>query len=219
MNTSPSILDQLDPDLVSHMVTNRRGLFSRAATSIGALATAPLVLASASSTVFAKGLPKQIVDTLNFALTLEYIEDAFYRTALAKDFIPKEHREVFHVIGQHEAEHVKFLKSALGPVAVKPPKADFTAGGKYADVFSNFETFLALSQTFEDLGVAAYKGQAGNLIKNGDILTAALQIHSVEARHAAAVRRIGGKKAWDSAFDEPKSKEEVLDAAKPFLKA
>ena len=96
-------------------------------------------------------------------------------------------------------------------------KADFTAGGKYADVFSNFKTFLALSQTFEDLGVAAYKGQAGNLKGNGAILTAALQIHSVEARHAAEVRRIGGKKAWTGAFDEPKSKQEVLAAASPFL--
>ena len=96
-------------------------------------------------------------------------------------------------------------------------KADFTAGGKYADVFSNFKTFLALSQTFEDLGVAAYKGQAGNLMGYGAILTAALQIHSVEARHAAEVRRIGGKKAWTGAFDEPKSKQEVLAAASPFL--
>ena len=78
-----------------------------------------------------------------------------------------------------------FLSRALGSAAVKPPKADFTAGGKYADVFSNFKTFLTLSQTFEDLGVAAYKGQAGNLKSNGDILTAALRIHSAEARHAA----------------------------------
>ena len=176
-----------------------------------------MVLAAASTEVFAKGLPKQIVDTLNFALTLEHIEDAFYRSALEKDFIPKEHLEVFKLIGRHESEHVKFLTGALGSAAGKKPKADFTAGGKYADVFSNFETFLTLSQTFEDLGVAAYKGQAGNLIKNDDILTAALQIHSVEARHAAAVRRIGGKKAWDGAFDEPMTKEEVLAAAKPFL--
>lgn len=122
-------------------------------------------------------------------------------------------------IGLHEAAHVEFLKGALGKAAVKKPEADFTAGGKYADVFSNFDTFLTLSQTFEDLGVAAYKGQAGNLMANGDILTAALQIHSVEARHAAEVRRIGSKKAWDGAFDEPKTKEDVLAAAKPFLKA
>jgi rubrerythrin len=219
MNNTQSILGQLDPDLASHLVGSRRGLFASAAKSLGFLASAPLVLAAASSEVFGAGLPKQIEDTLNFALTLEHIEDAFYRSALEKDFIPKQHREVFNHIGLHEAEHVKFLTGALGSAAGKPPAADFTAGGKYADVFSNFETFLTLSQTFEDLGVAAYKGQAGNLIENGDILTAALQIHSVEARHAAIVRRIGGKKSWDSAFDEAKTKDEVLAAAKPFLKA
>ena len=218
MNTQ-SILGQLDPELVSRLVGNRRGLFATAAKSLGIFASAPLVLAAASTTVFAAGLPKQIEETLNFALTLEHIEDAFYRSALEKDFIPKEHKDVFNTIGLHEAQHVKFLTGALGAAAVKRPEADFTAGGKYPDVFSNFETFLTLSQTFEDLGVAAYKGQAGNLMENGDILTAALQIHSVEARHAAMVRRIGGKKAWDGAFDEPKSKEDVLAAAKPFLKA
>jgi rubrerythrin len=220
MNTkSNTILGGLDADLVQRLVSTRRGLFTRAAFSLGALASAPLVLAAASHEAFGAEMPKQIVDTLNFALTLEHIEDAFYRSALEKNFIPKEHEAVFKHIGLHEAEHVAFLQGALGKAAVKRPEADFTAGGKYADVFSNFETFLTLSQTFEDLGVAAYKGQAGNLMANGDILTAALQIHSVEARHAAMVRRIGGKKAWDSAFDEPMTKEAVLEAAKPFLKA
>lgn len=218
MNTH-SLIGQLDPELVSKLVKSRRGIFTSAAKSLGIFASAPLVLAAASTQVFSKGLPKQIVNTLNFALTLEYIESAFYKSALEKDFIPKEYKDVFTIIGKHEAEHVKFLSGALGSAAVKAPKADFTAGGKYADVFSNFDTFLTLSQTFEDLGVAAYKGQAGNLMANGDILTAALQIHSVEARHAAIVRRIGGKKAWDSAFDEPMTKDDVLAAAKPFLKA
>ena len=219
MNNTQSLIGQLDPELASRLVNNRRSLFSTAAKSLGALASAPLVLAAVSTEVFGAALPKEIEDTLNFALTLEHIEDAFYRSALEKDFIPKEHKEVFSTIGLHEAEHVKFLSGALGAAAVKRPQADFTAGGKYADVFSNFATFLTLSQTFEDLGVAAYKGQAGNLMANGDILTAALQIHSVEARHAAIVRKIGGKSAWDAAFDEPMSKEDVLAAAKPFLKA
>ena len=219
MNNTHTLLGQLDPDLVSTLVGNRRGIFASAAKSLGIWASAPLVLAAVSTEVFAKHLPKQIEDTLVFALTLEHIEDAFYRSALEKEFIPKKHRDVFTTIGLHEAQHVEFLSGVLAKAAVKRPELDFTAGGKYADVFSNFDTFLTLSQTFEDLGVAAYKGQAGNLMENDDILTAALQIHSVEARHAAAVRRIGGKKAWDGAFDEPKSKEDVLAAAKPFLKA
>ena len=205
--------------MVFHLVSHRRGIFAASATALGIMASVPLVLASVSKQVFAKGLPKQIEDTLNFALTMEHIEDAFYRSALEKDFIPKQYRVVFNQIGLHEAEHVKSLLGALGAAAVKRANGDFTAGGKYAYVFSNFDTFLTFSQTFEDLGVAAYKGLAGNLMENGDILTAALQIHSVETRHAAVVRRIGGKKAWDGAFDELKTKEEILAAATPFLKA
>ena len=218
-NNNLSILGDLTPDVVDTLVTSRRGLFFNSARRLGTFASAPLLLAAVSQEAFAGGLPKQIVDTLNFALTLEYIEAAFYKAGLSKGVIPPRYHAVFAIISKHEAEHVAFLKSALGSAAVKPPNADFTAGGKYADVFSNFKTFLTLSQTFEDLGVAAYKGQAGNLIGNGAILTAALQIHSVEARHAAEVRRIGGKKAWTGAFDEPKSKQQVLAAAKPFLKA
>ena len=83
-------------------------------------------------------------------------------------------------------------------------------------MFSNFETFATLSATFEDLGVAAYKGQAGTLLGT-PVLTTALQIHSVEARHAAAVRPIIGKSTSDGAFDKPKTKKQVLAAATPFL--
>ena len=66
----------------------------------------------------------------------------------------------------------------------------------FADVFRNYQTFLAVSQAFEDTGVRAYKGQAGNLRSNDMILTTALQIHSVEARHAAMVRRLRGETPW-----------------------
>ena len=213
-----SLLSEIDPDLAARFIPNRRNLFREAAVRLGVLATAPLVLAAASREAFAKGMPKQIVDTLNFALTLEYIENAFYSTGLKRGVVPARYLPVFRIIAKHERQHVAFLQGALGSAAVGKPQADFTAGGQYPDVFSNFKTFLTLSQTFEDLGVAAYKGQAGNLMSNDGILTAALQIHSVEARHAAEVRRIGGKKGWTGAFDQPKSKAQVLAAAGPFLR-
>jgi hypothetical protein len=73
------------------------------------------------------------------------------------------------------------------------PTFDFTVGGAF-DPFNNYTQFLALSQAFEDTGVRAYKGQATNLISTPDLLTAALQIHSVEARHASEVRRLRGLK-------------------------
>ena len=62
MNSNTFILGQLDPDLVSHMASSRRGLFARSALALGAMASVPLVLAAASKEVFAKGLPRQIVE-------------------------------------------------------------------------------------------------------------------------------------------------------------
>jgi rubrerythrin len=212
------IVDGLDPELAARLVESNPGIFGSTALKLGVLASAPLVLAMASQEVFGAELPSGIVDVLKFALTLEHIEDAFYRSGLdAKGLIPAKYLEVFNQIGKHEAAHVAYLKAALGKDAFERPKLDLTAGGKYADALTNFDTYLTLSQTFEDLGVAAYKGQAANLMANGDILTVALQIHSVEARHAAEVRKIGGKKPWDGSFDKPMTKEDVLAAAKPFL--
>lgn len=215
-----TILSEIEPELLDRVGASRRETFSKYARSAAIWGSAPLALALMSQTSFAAtgSLPKQIEDVLNFALTLEYLEAAFYAEGnKTSGLIPREFRAVFKTIGQHETAHVKLLQGVLGAAAVKAPAVDFTAGGKYGDVFSNFDTFLALSQTFEDLGVAAYKGQAGNLIGSGKVLTVALQIHSVEARHASEVRRIGGKFGWDGAFDKPLSKAAVLKAATPFL--
>jgi hypothetical protein len=95
-----------------------------------------------------------------------------------------------------KTSHVNLLRMVLGSQAVAKPNFDFTAGGAFGGVFRNYQTFSALSQAFEDTGVRAYEGQAGNLKGNDKILTTALQIHSVEARHAAMVRRIRGDKPW-----------------------
>lgn len=218
MSNDNFILDEIDPDLTERIDLGKRNLFARYAMPAVALTSAPLVLAAASTEAFAAGaLPQKVVDVLNFALTLEYLEAAFYKMGNAADgLIPDDYRPLFRTIGKHETAHVALLKSALGSVAVEAPAVDFTAGGKYADVFSNFTTFATLSATFEDLGVAAYKGQAGNLAGT-PVLTTALQIHSVEARHAGAVRPLVGKASAPSAFDEPLSKAKVLAAAKPFL--
>jgi len=218
MKTTNNLLSNVDPEITERLTANDGALVHSSVLKLGALATAPLVLAMASQQAFGQDMPAEITDVLLFALTLEHIEDAFYRSGLdAKGLIPEKYVGIFNQIGKHEAAHVAFLSTALGDKAIKRPALDLTAGGKYADALTNFDTYLTLSQTFEDLGVAAYKGQAANLISNDDILTVALQIHSVEARHAAIVRRIGGKKSWDSAFDEPMSKEDVLAAATPFL--
>lgn len=217
MTQENSILSSIEPEVVDRIAIGRREMFGRYAKLGGVVASAPLALALASNQAFGQSLPSQVVDVLNFALTLEYLESAFYAQGNKAGIIPSQYRAVFRTIGQHEDAHVKLLKGVLGSAAVAAPAVDFTAGGKYADVFENFDTFLVLSHTFEDLGVAAYKGQAGNLAGSNEILTVALQIHSVEARHASEVRRIGLKFGWDSAFDKPLSKNAVLAAATPFL--
>ena len=217
MTQENTILSAIEPELADTILASRRDVFRKYAKRAGFLASAPLVLALASNQAFGQALPQKVVDVLNFALTLEYLEAAFYDAGnKASGLIPGKYKTVFRTIGQHENAHVKLLQGALGSAAVAAPGVDFTAGGKYGDVFSNFDTFLTLSQTFEDLGVAAYKGQAGNLAGT-PVLTTALQIHSVEARHASEVRRIGLKLGWDGAFDKPMSKSAVLAAATPFL--
>jgi hypothetical protein len=216
MKPNEAILDSIDPDLGAR-IASRRDLFSGARLRFGALATAPVLLAAASGAAFGQGLPRQVADVLNFALTLEYLEDEFYRTGLSQGVVPGEFQTVFRQIGKHETAHVGVLRGALGGAAVAKPEFDFTAGGKYADIFSNFRTFALVSQTFEDLGVAAYKGQAPALAGGGALLTTALQIHSVEARHAAEVRLVRGVRPWTGAVDKPMNKAQVLAAARPFI--
>jgi hypothetical protein len=150
----------------------------------------------------APSLPGNVVDVLNFALTLEHLEAEFYTRGLdAAGLVPSDVRDVFDQIRKHEVAHVAFLQGVLGSAAVSRPSFDYTGGGgsnsgPFADVFSNANTFMMLAQAFEDTGVRAYKGQAANLMGHDDVLLAALKIHSVEARHAAAVRRLRGQKGW-----------------------
>lgn len=137
------------------------------------------------------------ISALQLALTLEYLEDEFYQTALDTLLLIPAGRDriVFEKIAQHENSHVAFLQNGLGADSIPKPDFDFTAGGLF-NPFGDYQQFLALAQAFEDTGVRAYKGQAGNLIAAPDLLQAALQIHSVEARHASEVRRIRNQKGW-----------------------
>jgi len=205
--------------------TSRRDVFRQIAKhgSKIALAVAAPLVGSGCAVIGAAvapqtGLAKR---TLEFAILLEELEHAFYVKALkVPGLIPASDRVVFEQIRKHEGAHVFFLNTGLTGIGGFPqaaPPFDFTGGGRYPGVFSDYRTFLEVSQMFEDTGVKAYKGQAGNLITSSKLLTAALRIHSVEARHAAQIRRLRGVKAWDGAFDEALSKEEVLAMVSPFI--
>jgi len=157
------------------------------------IGSAPVALAAFASEAFGQTrLPAVVVNVLNYALVLEELESRFYIAGVAAGVVPAADLTIFTTIRDHEIAHVAFLRNALGAQARPSPMFDFTAKGAYADVFSNYNTFKAVSQALEDTGVRAYKGQAPALRPYKDILTAALTIHSVEARHAAEIRRLRG---------------------------
>src|SRR5690606_25032047 len=133
------------------------------------VAAMPFALGSLFNKAYGQA-PSDVKGILNFALTLEYLEAEFYTMGVAASgLIPAGAAlNAMTTIRDHENQHVTFLKTALGAEAVSKPTFDFTAGGAFSDVFSNYDTFLALVQVFEDTGVRAYKGQAGGLMSNKD---------------------------------------------------
>jgi hypothetical protein len=164
-----------------------------------ALAAVPIAFGSLFKKAYGgvKGTA-DVMDVLNYALTLEYLEAEFYAQALlASGLLPSGQVNMsIQTISKHETAHVNFLKTAIasaGGTPVDKPAFDFSGGngsgeGPFKDAFTDLGLFLAVAQTFEDTGVRAYKGRAAELKGSGDVLTAALQIHSVEARHAAHLR-------------------------------
>ncbi len=194
------ILEALEnPDVLQRAVSRRDAVRGGGMLGAGvALATMPVLLAGLARRAFAQGpLPNSIVNPLNFALVLEYLESDFYVAGLAAaGLIPSSDRAVFEQVSKHETAHVAFLEGVLGDKKARRPTFDPTGRGAFPDVLTNYQTFLAVSQGLEDTGVRAYKGQAGAVASNDDILTAALRIHSVEARHASEIRRLRGQKGW-----------------------
>ena len=154
------------------------------------------------------------MDILNYALTLEYLEAAFYEQALAEvPGLSKEVSDLATEIGKHEAEHVDALTATIEDLGGKPVKAP---GVDFGKAFADEAAFLELAQTFEDTGVSAYNGAAPSL-ESKELLATAGGIVQVEARHAAAIRLLRGELPADGAFDKTLTEDEVLKAVQPFI--
>ena len=191
-------IEKVDPELGDRL-SPRRDVIKNI-TSFGskvAVAALPFALGTVFKKAYAQQSASTVVGILNYALTLEFLESSFYNAGLAAAAsggtltIPAADMPYINTIATDESNHVKFLQTvitSLGGTPVSKGNYDFTAKGTFPTVFSSYTTFLSVAVAFEDTGVRAYKGQAGNLLGNKVVLTAALGIHAVEARHASAGR-------------------------------
>jgi rubrerythrin len=148
----------------------------------------------------------------SYALTLEYLEADFYKQAADSGMLKGQALDLGKEFGEQEQEHVdaleKLIKSMNGKLPAKPT-------GKFP--LDSQGAILKLAATVENLGAAAYLGQAG-MIESPDVLAAALSIHSVEARHASTLNEVLGKpNTPDGAFAKPATMDEVLKAVKPYI--
>jgi rubrerythrin len=153
------------------------------------------------------------VEILNFALTLEVLEQTFYQEGLRQVSLSGDVQSLAQEIESNESEHVDTLTMTiqdLGGEPVAAPELDF------GDAFSSEDSFLELAQTFEDTGVSAYNG-AAPMIQAEEVLAAAASIVQVEGRHASLIRLQRGEEPAPVAFDETLTQQEVLDAVEPFI--
>jgi rubrerythrin len=176
--------------------SSRAGFLRTALLGSGALLGIFAAPASAASS------KERDISILNYALTLEELQAAFYTEVERNKVLQGALKEQAETVGAVERAHVRAFREALGSAAIKAPHFAFGGATESSDAFR--KTAVA----FEDLAVAAYKGQAPK-ISSRAYLASALAIHSVEARHAAWIRRLAGKSPVAGPFDEPLSRAQV----------
>lgn len=172
------------------------------------------------------GEPGGDLEIVKYALFLEFFEEIFYGQVLESGEVQDtELKLLIEDVYRNEKEHAAALSALVRQLAGTPvprPKTKFESV-----INAGEEKILITSSVFENLGAAAYLGQADK-IQSGRLLEAALSIHTVEARHAAAFNELaglgfsGGKlegSVPDGAFGKPMTREEVLEQAAPFLVA
>jgi hypothetical protein len=155
------------------------------------------------------------VGILNFALTLEYLEADFYDQAIKSGLLSGVPLQAFKAYGANEKQHIKQIESTITEILlgekVPRPKTEFP--------LEDADQVIKLAATLENVGASAYLGQAPR-IEEPDVLQAGLAIHTVEARHASALNMLAGMPiSPDGPFAKPRTMQEVLKEAKPFIKS
>jgi hypothetical protein len=194
---------KLDVDGALAETADRAGALTRGSFLAGALGvTAAAVIGADEAAGQGATLSKNDVGILNYALTLEYLQAAFYTEAERMKALKGDVGKAARKLGSVERAHVKAFHDVLGPKAVGRPTFDFQG------VTEKPQAFLKTAVAFEDLAVAAYGGQAAEL-KAQSAIAAAVSIYSVEARHAAWMRYLFGVNPAAKAFDQPKSRTDI----------
>jgi hypothetical protein len=160
------------------------------------------------------------VDVVNYALTLEHIEATFYRVAVKK-FVAADYEALGYqagvadrisAIADHEKAHVDALTAVVTQLGGDP-----VMEAEYEFPYTDLASFLSLAAVIEGVGTAAYGGAAQHLQGENDLLTAALTIHGVEARHAAYLNVLTSQVPFPDAFNAPMMPADVVDTVTPFI--
>ncbi|KAF7944373.1 hypothetical protein EAE96_010770 [Botrytis aclada] len=180
-----------------------------------------LKMYEAKRQVTATGLPAELtdVDILQFALTLENLETAFYQQGFAKfpdsDFtalgLTTQDIANLKMVAMTEATHVTTLMTAISAAGTQP-----VAPCTYNFGFTTAQNMIATANVLENIGVSAYLG-AAPLISSKAILTVAAEIVTVESRHQTFIRTASKVAAIPSAFDTPLGIRNVFSLAAPFI--
>lgn len=154
------------------------------------------------------------IEILNFALTLEYLEAKFYDEARRKvPGLSSDASKLTEELALNEGAHVTALKTVIGSLGGKPVAEPVV---NFRGALGSESTYLALAQTFEDTGVAAYNG-AGPQVESKEVLEAAGTIVQVEGRHAALIRKLRGQSFAPKAFDDVLTIPQVRTKVEPYL--